>query len=108
MDKVDSKLQPSSAVTFSAETDRVYTPVKGPKNPIIVSDGGKPRFRLIRDNLDQVVVWNPWTDKAEAMSDFSPNDGYKHMVCVEAGSVGDWQKLYKGDAFEGAQTIWLC
>ncbi|POR35784.1 Glucose-6-phosphate 1-epimerase [Tolypocladium paradoxum] len=109
-DKVDGmkpKTQASSPVTFSGETDRVYTPAKGPRHPVVISDGGKPSFRIVRDNLDQVVVWNPWTDKAESIPDFAPKDGYKNMVCVEAGSVQGWQKLDKGDAFEGAQTISL-
>ncbi|OAQ76002.1 aldose-1-epimerase [Purpureocillium lilacinum] len=109
-DKVDgakAKTEGSSAVTFSGETDRVYTPAKGPKHPVVISDGGRPRFRIVRDNLDQVVVWNPWTDKAAGMGDFTPKDGFRNMVCVEAGSVQGWQKLDKGDAFEGAQTIFL-
>lgn len=110
VDKVDgakSKTEASSPVTFSGETDRVYTPAKGPGHPVVVSDSGSPRFRIVRDNLDQVVVWNPWVEKAQGMSDFTPKDGYKNMVCVEAGSVDGWQKLDKGDAFEGAQTIYL-
>ena len=110
VDKVDgakAKTESSGPVTFSGETDRVYTPAKGPKNPIVIADSGKLRFRIIRDNLDQAVVWNPWVDKAQGMSDFTPKDGWKKMVCVEAGSVKGWQKLDKGDTFEGAQTIYL-
>jgi glucose-6-phosphate 1-epimerase len=78
-----------------------------PRHPVDVVDAGKVIFRVIRENLNQVVVWNPWTDKTQGMSDFTPKDGYKNMVCVEAGSVGGWQKLDKGDTFEGAQTIYL-
>ncbi|KAI9899626.1 hypothetical protein N3K66_006087 [Trichothecium roseum] len=109
IDKVDSlatKTQ-SGAVTFSGETDRVYTPTKGPEHPLIVSEGGKQRFRIVRDNLENAVVFNPWADKAQKTADFAPKDGWKNMVCVEPGTVGGWQKLEKGDAFEGAQTIYL-
>jgi glucose-6-phosphate 1-epimerase len=60
-----------------------------------------------RDNLAQVVVWNPWVDKAEGMADFAPKDGYKQMLCVEPGAVAGWQSVEAGDAFEGAQTIAL-
>ena len=94
-------------MTITSETDRVYTPAKGPSHPLTVSVGGTPRFRIVRDNLDDAVVWNPWTDKAAGMGDFEPKDGWKKMICVEAGSVKGWQKLDKGDAFEGAQTISL-
>ncbi|KAF7548018.1 hypothetical protein G7046_g8829 [Stylonectria norvegica] len=97
----------SSLVTFSGETDRIYTPAKGPKHPVVISEGGAERFRIVRDNLDQVVVWNPWVDKSAATKDFSPKDGWKNMVCVEPGSVKGWQKLEKGDAFEAAQSISL-
>ncbi|PFH56596.1 hypothetical protein XA68_16267 [Ophiocordyceps unilateralis] len=110
MDKTDGgkdKKQPSAPVTFSAEVDGVFTPAKGPKNPVVISEKGMQRFRIVRDNLDQIVVWNPWVEKAEGMTDFAPKSGYKNMVCVEAGNVRGWQKLEQGDVFEGAQTIWL-
>ncbi|KAF4981229.1 hypothetical protein FZEAL_2917 [Fusarium zealandicum] len=97
----------SGAVTFSGETDRVYTPANGPAHPIVISEAGTERLRIVRDNLDQVVVWNPWVDKAEATKDFAPKDGWKNMLCVEPGTVKGWQKLDKGDAYEAAQTITL-
>ncbi|UKZ49340.1 hypothetical protein TrVGV298_003586 [Trichoderma virens] len=107
VDGVKDKTQSSDPITFSGETDRVYTPVKGPGHPVVITDGGVAKFRVVRDNLDDVVVWNPWVDKSAGMGDFQPKDGWKNMVCVEAGAVSTWQKLEKGDAFEGAQTIYL-
>lgn len=94
-------------ITFTGETDRVYTPVKGPSHPIIISDGGKPRFRIVRDNLEDAVVFNPWIEKSKGWADFEPKEAWKNMVCVEPGSVSGWQKLEKGDAFEAAQSIYL-
>ncbi len=70
-------------------------------------EGGRPRYEITRDNLPDVVVWNPWTDKAKGMGDFAPKDGFRNMVCVEPGSVSSWQTLEGGDAFEGAQSISL-
>ena len=107
VDKVDGlkvKKQ-SSDVKITGETDRVYTPAQGPSEPVTVVDGGKKAFSVTRDNLGDVVVWNPWSEKAAGMSDFAPNDGYKNMICIEAGAVKGWQTLEPGDAFEGAQTI---
>ncbi|KOS23419.1 Glucose-6-phosphate 1-epimerase [Escovopsis weberi] len=109
VDKVDgakAKTEAPGAVTFSGETDRVYTPPKGPKHPIVV-EGSSTRFRIVRDNLEDVVVWNPAEGKAAGMADFEPKHGWRNMVCVEAGSVRGWQRLEKGDTFEGAQTIYL-
>lgn len=82
----------------------MYTPLE---DAVTVSEGGQPKFRVTRDNLSNVVVWNPWTDKAAAMADFKPDDGYREMLCVEPGAVGGWQAVEGGDAFEGAQTITL-
>jgi glucose-6-phosphate 1-epimerase len=70
----------------------------------IVQDG-KPRLDVQRDRLVDSVVWNPWIEKAKAMSDFEPNDGYKNMVCVEVGAVDGWQKLEPGETFEGGQIV---
>lgn len=51
------------------------------------------------------MVWNPWTEKAAGMGDFAPKDGFKNMICIEAGSVRGWTALEPGDALDGAQTI---
>ncbi|KAK4184046.1 galactose mutarotase-like domain-containing protein [Podospora australis] len=106
-DKVDgaSTKSQSGDVTITGETDRVYTPKGGPSDPVSVVESGKTPYTVTRDNLSNVVVWNPWTEKAEGMADFAPKDGYKNMLCIEPGAVGAWQTLEAGDAFEGAQTI---
>ena len=106
VDKVDgakTKVQAAGGVRVTGETDRVYTP--DTSEPVGVAEAGRERFRVVRDNLPDVVVWNPWTDKAAGLADFAPKDGYKTLVCVEAGSVRGWQTLEPGDAYEGAQTI---
>ncbi|KAI0444925.1 galactose mutarotase-like domain-containing protein [Xylaria telfairii] len=95
----------SGAVTITGETDRVYTPAKGPSSPVVVTEGGSTAFSVVRENFKEIVVWNPWTEKAAGMGDFEPKDGFKNMICVEAGSVRSWTSLEHGDAFEGSQTI---
>ena len=89
-------------ITFSGETDRVYTKVD---KTITILESDEPRFEVKRDALGDVVVWNPWTEKAKGMADFGPADGWRNMVCVEAGSVGQWMTLEGGDTWEGGQTI---
>ena len=86
-----------------SEVDRVYTVPA--EQPITVSEGSEPRFEVTRDMLSDVVVWNPWVEKAKGMADFGPDDGYKNMICVEAGSVSAWNSLEAGDAWEGGQRI---
>jgi glucose-6-phosphate 1-epimerase len=109
IDKVDAlkvKSQPG-AVTFTGETDRIYTPTKGPDAPLTISEAGTPLFSIVRENLENAVVFNPWVDKAKSTADFEPKDGWKNMVCVEPGTVTGWQTLDSNDAYEAAQTITL-
>lgn len=107
VDKVDgakAKKQ-SGQITIASEVDRVYSPATAPSEPIVVVEGGEKKFTVTRDSLDDVVVWNPWIEKSNGIGDFEPKDGYKNMICVEAGAVKGWLKLEAGDAFEGAQVI---
>ena len=39
------------------------------------------------------------------MSDFGPEDGWKKMVCVEAGSVEKFSRLEGGETWEGQQIV---
>ncbi|KAJ5949076.1 hypothetical protein N7454_000660 [Penicillium verhagenii] len=96
----------SPALAITGETDRVYQSLD-PAVPIIVSSASddSPLFSITREALADVVVWNPWIEKAKGMADFGPDEGYKNMICVEAGSVSSWQTLEAGDSWEGGQTI---
>ena len=98
----------SSALTLTSETDRVYTPPLGPGGsaiPLIVTENGKKKLTITRDALPDVTIWNQWEEKAAAMSDFGPKDGWKNTICVEPGAVGSWTKIEAGDAWEGSQII---
>lgn len=98
-----SHTQSDQSLRITGEVDRVYAGI--PQDTTSVVEDGKPRFDVVRDNLQDTVVWNPWTEKAAAMGDFAPKEGFKNMVCVEVGTVQGWQKLEKGEVFEGGQTI---
>ncbi|KAJ6161461.1 hypothetical protein N7470_004857 [Penicillium chermesinum] len=101
-----SHTEASNALAITGETDRVYQALD-PAVPIIVSSAAddKPLFSITREALTDVVVWNPWIEKAKGMADFAPDEAYKNMICVEAGSVSGWQTLEAGDSWEGAQNI---
>lgn len=78
---------------------------KIPQSTTTVLEDGKPRFDVVRDNLEDTVVWNPWSEKAKAIGDFAPKDGFKNMICVEVGAVAGWQKLEPGETWEAGQVI---
>lgn len=75
-------------ITFNQEVDRVY--VDGGKRDSLTIHVDKssvePHIIIQPFNFNDVVVWNPWADKAKAMSDFDDQE-YKRMVCVEVGTV---------------------
>jgi glucose-6-phosphate 1-epimerase len=98
-----SHTQTDPSLKFNGEVDRVYKNISIDTTSIL--EDGKPRFDVIRDNVKDTVTWNPWIEKAKAMGDFSPDDGYKNMVCVEVGAVDGWQKLEKGEVFEGGMLV---
>ncbi|KAF8246347.1 galactose mutarotase-like protein [Wilcoxina mikolae CBS 423.85] len=90
-------------LTVDCEVDRVYAGVPG---TVTVTDGEKPLFKVERSKLDDVVIWNPW-EGSSGMADFGPADGYKNMLCVEAGAVSSWQTLEPQSVWEGGVTISL-
>jgi glucose-6-phosphate 1-epimerase len=94
----------NAPIAFDGELDRVYSAANTPV--IGIASGGKNVLELRREEgLTDVVVWNPGSEKAAGMGDFSPKDGYKNMVCVEAGAVDSWVKLEGGDGWEGGQRV---
>ena len=68
----------SSAISITGETDRVYKSIPA-ASVICITEEDKTCFEIIRDNLDDVVIWNPWAEKSKGMNDFGPEDGWKTM-----------------------------
>ncbi|KAF3480874.1 MFS transporter [Arthroderma uncinatum] len=69
----------SAAIGISSEVDRVYQSLD-PKTPVTVtSEDNKPVFSITRESLNDMVVWNPWVEKAKGMADFTPDEAYKNM-----------------------------
>ena len=72
-------------LTFSAETDRVYTSTAG----VRVVDPVLSRVIHIRKiSSANTIVWNPWDAKAAAFQDMAPDD-WTGFMCIEGGNVGD-------------------
>ena len=94
---------PSPNLRIEGQTDRVYKSLKQDTTSITVD--GSPAYDVIRDNLADTVIWNPWTEGAQAIGDFAPKDGWKNMICVEAGAVNGWTTLEGQDGFEAGQIL---
>lgn len=70
-------------VTFTAETDRIYS-TQGAVT--LVDPVLQRRIVVERTGSANVVVWNPWVAKAAAMPDFG-DDEWPGMVCIEAANA---------------------
>ncbi|KAL1304078.1 hypothetical protein AAFC00_000513 [Neodothiora populina] len=91
------------SLRIEGQVDRVYKSLPQDTTSILVDN--KPYFDVKRDNLSDTVVWNPWKEGAAAIGDYAPKDGYKKMVCVEAGAVNGWITLEAQDGFEAGQIL---
>ncbi len=89
IDKVDGfqrKIQDSSPIQFTGETDRVYLHTQatcGIDDPI-----SKRTIKVSKSGSNTTVVWNPWIAKATAMADFGDEE-WPMMACVETANAGE-------------------
>ncbi|AWL12164.1 Glucose-6-phosphate 1-epimerase [Saliniradius amylolyticus] len=80
-DKLDSgRIKPTPhPYRISGEMDRVHLTMpervrlQSPAHPM----------QLLQSGHDSIVVWNPWSNKSQQMSDM-PDNGYQCFVCIEA------------------------
>ncbi len=92
--------EPRDTVRFSEQTDRVYYDA----SPDLTLHDGSSRIAIHADAMPDTVVWNPWVERARDMIDL-PDDGYKYMVCIEAGCIGQPVTLDAGQSWKGGQTL---
>ncbi len=72
-------------IRIDQEVDRYYDS----SGSVRLEDPLKKRTILIEKKASpSTVVWNPWIEKAEALSDL-PNEHYLNFVCIEAAITND-------------------
>lgn len=74
------------AVQFCGETDRIYLDV--PPRLALVDNGWNRRILLESDSSRSAVVWNPWIEKAQRLSQFA-DDAWQRMLCIETANIWD-------------------
>ena len=88
LDKTDSnrKKMQQGEIEIVSETDRVYL---NTRDAIELEDTVLRRItRVTKENSRTTVVWNPWVQKAQSLSDFA-DDEWKQMICIETSNVSD-------------------
>ena len=56
--------------------------------------------------MSDVVVWNPWQEKAREAADIGEHN-YPKYVCVEVAHVSSLVKLDANETWNGSQEITL-
>ncbi|NOH62871.1 D-hexose-6-phosphate mutarotase [Vibrio sp. RE88] len=103
----DAKLcQGGDVLTLTDTIDRVYTK---PEAQIRIQDQSYQRSLTIENQgHNSAVLWNPWAQGAESMSDMT-NDGYLTMMCVEstlhAPSIDLGKTLQPGESHQLITSI---
>jgi glucose-6-phosphate 1-epimerase len=70
-----------------SETDRVYLNTEGAVE--LEDQSRRRRIAVAKENSLTTVIWNPWVEKAKALSDFGDGE-WMQMVCIETSNVADF------------------
>jgi glucose-6-phosphate 1-epimerase len=95
-----TRVDAADALRIGGEVDRIYFGVGA---PLVLSEE-RQRLRIEAANFPDVVVWNPWQEKAAAMADLAPGD-FRRFLCVEAALIGRPMLLAAGEQWWGRQTL---
>ena len=88
-----AKRTETTALRFSAETDRVYDTAP----PSVTLQTPEHALNL-SSNSSSLVVWNPWIEKSKRLSQFD-EQAYQRMFCVEtANLLSDAVSLQSGES----------
>lgn len=71
---------------FAGETDRIY--LNTPPTLHICDPGWQRSIHLQSSGSNSAVLWNPWIDKAQRLSQFA-DSAWQRMLCIEHANVLD-------------------
>ena len=74
-------IRESSSLKIDEQIDRIYQStllnvIQRPQDQIVIH----------HENASDVVVWNPWSEGSEKISDMKTQD-YQHMICIETARI---------------------
>lgn len=75
----------SGAITFTDETDRIYN--HHDSAALITDEALNRRIAVEKTGSHATVVWNPWIEKAQRLTDMHDDD-WHNFVCVETANAG--------------------
>jgi glucose-6-phosphate 1-epimerase len=99
LDEHRSETAPS--LSFGTEFDSVYAAPAAPLR--LVQPGGTLDISQ-SPSCTETVVWNPGPVLSAKLADL-PDDGWSHMLCVEAAHIDDAVELAPGASWQGWQQL---
>ncbi|WP_277053283.1 D-hexose-6-phosphate mutarotase [Zestomonas thermotolerans] len=91
-------------LNFTGETDRIYLQV--PEQLCILDGAWQRRIHLHSSGSRSAVVWNPWVDKSQRLSQFAA-DAWQRMLCIETANVlDDALQLAPGETRSLTLSLW--
>ena len=96
--------QQDGLLQFSGETDRIY--LDTPAQLSILDRTWQRRIQLRSSGSNSAVLWNPWIDKAQRLSQFAA-DAWPGMLCIEHANVlDDIRVLPAGEQHQLGLSLW--
>jgi glucose-6-phosphate 1-epimerase len=87
-------------VSIRGEVDRVYHAVPG---EVLLREPDRA-LAIRAEGFPDVVVWNPGAAKCAVLPDMAP-DGWRRMICIEAGAIRTPVVLPAASSWRGRQTL---
>ena len=78
--------QQQGDLIFTGETDRIYLDV--PHRLALCDSGWQRQIILETRGSRSAVLWNPWIEKSQTLSQFAP-DAWQGMLCIESANIWD-------------------
>lgn len=94
------KRDTGDVLTVEDEVDRVYHDVA---RPLLLRDTDRSLGMQV-EGFPDVVVWNPWEARCAALPDM-PDNGFRHMLCVEAAAARQKIELAASEDWVGRQSL---
>ncbi|MGO4606583.1 D-hexose-6-phosphate mutarotase [Variovorax sp. 2RAF20] len=97
----DRHVETAAALHFDAEFDSVYA---APAKPLRLVQPGSTLEIAQSASCSETVVWNPGAVLGAKLADM-PEDGFRHMLCVEAARIDEPVLLAPGAQWQGWQQL---
>jgi glucose-6-phosphate 1-epimerase len=93
-------IETNQAIHFSGEVDRIYI---GSSSPVVMKDN-QHRVQCSAQGFGDTVIWSPGAALSRKLGDMD-DDGYRHMVCIEAAVIAVPVTLAPNHRWQGTQIL---